>query len=67
MSNKPKPTVSMIQMHQTSWLVQSAKGHVLQRDITLSTEHEALEYIKKYISSFNTCWTYEVVPLDKKK
>ncbi len=62
-----RPTIKMVQVMPARWEIQSDKGHVMVKDITCGNISEALEYVRKYASSFNS-WTYEVVPLkDSKK
>jgi hypothetical protein len=61
---KKEPTVKMIQMSKANWQLVSHKGHVLQKNITCGTMAEALEFVRKYASSFSD-WTFEVQPLKK--
>lgn len=56
--------LKIVQQSQVNWQIQTPSGHVLQRDITIASPHEAERFIKGYISSF-TNWTYEVVPIKK--
>lgn len=57
------PHVKIIQVSKCNWKIVSANGTVLQKDITISSKSQALEYVKNYISSFQA-WTYQVIPLD---
>lgn len=57
-------TVLMVQISQSRWEIQTRNGFVLQGDITVSTNHEAEDAVKRYISSY-LCWNYKMVPLKK--
>lgn len=58
------PTVRMVQDMPAKWHIVSNSGIILQRGITVGTIHDAEQYVRAYVSSFND-WTYEVVPLVK--
>ena len=55
--------VLMVQTNKYQWQIQSEKGHVIQTDISLNDVRKAKEFIKAWVSSFNTPYFYEVVPM----
>jgi hypothetical protein len=52
----------MIQTEPCTWKIMTEKGIILKDDIKVSMIYEAEDYVKRYISSFNS-WTYELIPL----
>lgn len=64
MSKTPVPTIRMVQTMAQRWEIRSYNGHVLQKHITVCCVSDAIEFVRKYASSFSD-WTYEVVPLQK--
>lgn len=58
------PTVKIIQTSKNRWHIEAQNGTILVDDLTLSSEREAEKYVNNYISSFNTAWSYEVIPLE---
>lgn len=56
----------IVQQSQVNWQVQSPTGIILQKDITISSSHDAEVFIRGYVSSFHN-GSYEVVPLPKKE
>jgi hypothetical protein len=64
MKQNNQPTVKMIQKTNANWELVSHTGAILQKDITVSTFSEALEFVRKYASSFPD-WTFDVIPLKK--
>lgn len=62
----PMSTIKMVQDSRHKWCIKTDKGVVLQDGITISSQFEAEEYVKNYISSFMG-WTYAILPLDKKE
>lgn len=61
---KKPPTIKMLQVSQVNWQIVSHKGVILQKDITIGTVAEALEFVRNYASSFSD-WTFDVIPLKK--
>lgn len=49
----------MVQVLPGVWQIQSAKGHIIQRNIMLATKEQATDYIRRYTSSWQG-WQYEV-------
>jgi hypothetical protein len=60
------PKVKMVQHSKHKWCIKTATDKVLQDDIVISSQFEAEEYVKKYISSFMG-WTYDILPLVNKE
>ena len=57
--------LKIIQCSKHKWRVEGPKGNVLTEDLTLNSKFAAEDYIKAYISSFNSYY-YVVVPLEVK-
>ncbi len=57
--------VKMIQRSKQRWDIVAPKGHILLEGIVVGTRHEAEEFVKKYVSSF-LCWSYVIIPKEKK-
>lgn len=52
-------------MRQTSrynWDIVSKKGSILQADLSFKDAYQAEQYVKNYITSFQS-WDYEMEPL----
>ena len=61
--SKPgKPDLIMRQVMPARWQIESANGYVMKSDINVGSVAEALEYVRKYASSFSW-WTYKVISL----
>lgn len=56
----------MRQTFKNKWRIESYKGTIIKKDITLASVTEAEDFIKNYVSSFTPAWGYEIVPLGKK-
>jgi len=54
----------MIQISQSDWQVRTETGVLMQKNVTVSSVHDATEFIKRYVSSFMG-WEYEVIPMNK--
>jgi len=61
---KKPPTVIMRQTFPAKWELVSQNGTVLQKDITCGSFAEALEFVRRYASSFSD-WTFSVEPMKK--
>ena len=55
--------IIMKQINKTSWQILSESGILLVDDIKLGLIAEAEDYVKRYISSFDT-WTYDILPME---
>lgn len=47
----------MKQMSKYRWNLVAPKGHILVEDVYLANEFKAIDWVKAYISSWQT-WTY---------
>ena len=56
----------MVQTNLHNWRIESEKGTVVKDDISVQNPYKAEEFVRSYISSFQS-WTYEMVPLKKEK
>jgi len=56
--------LNMIQTSQNRWQLVAPKGNILVSDIMVSSELEAKDYVKRYISSFMN-WEYKLEPIKK--
>jgi hypothetical protein len=52
----------MIQTSKCNWQIVTIKGIILVDDIKIGLVAEAEDYMRKYISSFES-WTYEIKPM----
>ncbi len=57
--------ILMVQISNNLWQLETTKGVVLKDDIRVHNPEAAKNYVKSYISSFNS-WDYEVRPLQPK-
>ncbi len=55
----------MVQSTPHKWYIATSAGFIIQYDITAHSVHEATEYIKNYITSFQN-WDYEIITLKAK-
>jgi hypothetical protein len=58
--------VRMVQTNLHNWRIESLTGIIVKDDISVQNPYKAEEFVKSYISSFQS-WTYEMVPLPKEK
>lgn len=53
--------LNMIQTSKHKWRIETESGTVMQEDINIFSEYEAEEYIKRYVSSFQS-FSYDLKP-----
>lgn len=53
----------MVQLTPHKWQIETQNGSVMQTGITAHSVSEAVDYVNRYISSFNG-WNYEIVLLE---
>lgn len=56
--------IIMKQIEPCTWVIVSEKGFLLKSDIKIGNLQEALDYINRYISSYDD-WTYDILILEE--
>ncbi len=57
--------LKMVQMSKYRWNLISPKGPIIKDDLLFANAHKAEEWVKSYVSSFQT-WEYIVIPKELK-